>query len=247
VTEPFLDDEGVPAAPEAPASVAVEEHLGETGLEHAHEHAHEHEHVADGGAEAGGELESAAGEPAEGAPRRSRLLAVLCVVLAVAVLGLALAAAAFASRLHAERSSRQQVEDVSGRFAAALLTYDYTNLDPSKKKVLSLSTGKFQKEYEQAFTGGLDTLFKETQARSAGTVNDVFVGEIDHGTVTSIVVVDAVAAGTSGTRRLVSSYIELQLVKVNGAWKVDGVTNLNLGAAGSDTPGLTTATTAPAK
>jgi Mce-associated membrane protein len=238
VSEPFLDDEGVPAAPQPPAEVGVAEHPADA-------------------AAAAPLADAEAGPAASTSPTRERgpVLVIVSIVLAVAVVGIALAAASFASTLHRERNDRHSVQDVSGRFAAALLTYDYANLDVAKKRVLALSTGKFRKEYEQAFTGGLDTLFKSTQARSAGTVTDVFVGDIESGTVTTIAVVDAVATGTAGTRRMLSSYIELQLVKVHGTWKVDGVTNLNLAAAGSDT-GLTTptpqtapttATSAPAK
>ncbi|HEV7887125.1 MAG TPA: hypothetical protein VGO92_06165 [Acidimicrobiales bacterium] len=169
------------------------------------------------------------------------------VVVGVVALALALLSATLYAKLDQERSDRRAVQDVSGRFAAALLTYDYNELDQAKQRVLALSTGKFRKEYEQAFTGGLDTLFRETKARSAGTVTDVFVGDISNETVTSIAVVDAVAQGSAGGRRLVSSYIQLQLVKVGGRWKVDGVTNLNLGAAAADTPGAATTTTAPSK
>lgn len=174
--------------------------------------------------------------PTEPVRRRPRSVLVLCIVLGLACLGFAVLAAVSTSRLDHERGDREAVEDVSGRFASALLTYDYQDLPAAKKRVLALSTGKFRREYEQAFSNGLDVLFKETKATSAGTVTDVFVGPIDNGTVTVIAVVDAVAKGATGGRRLVSSYVELQLVKVDGVWKVDGVTNLNLGAGASDTP-----------
>jgi hypothetical protein len=182
------------------------------------------------------------------APRKRRGLLVLCAVLFAGTLGFGALAAASTAKLNSERHDRAQVQDVSGRFAAALLTYDYNDLDGAKRRVLALSTGKFRKEYEQAFSGGLDVLFKETKATSAGTVTDVFVGLVENGTVTTIAVVDAVARGTAGNRRLVSSYIQLQLVKVGGQWQVDGVTNLNLAAAGDSTgttPAPATATTTP--
>jgi hypothetical protein len=217
-----LDEEGVPTA--APAAVG------------------------------GHEVVEAGPEPAVPPPtgRRPRGLVALCIVLGLACLGFAVLAAVSTSRLDNERKDREAVEEASGRFASALLTYDYQDLATAKKRVLALSTGKFRKEYTQAFDNGLDTLFRETQARSAGTVSEVFVGQIADGTVTTIAVVDAVARGSAGGRRLVSSYVELQLVKVDGVWKVDGVTNLNLAAGASDTPlpsttPTTTTTTAPPK
>jgi Mce-associated membrane protein len=231
VTEPVLDDEGIPAAP--PEAAHVESH--ELPLEAA----------------VGEDPPSHGGEPDDLAPgpgRRSRAWMAAAGVLAVAVIGLSLVAATLASSSSAERGDRRQVEDVSGRFATALLTYDYQDLKTAKARVLALSTGKFKAEYEQAFTGGLDKLFTETQARSAGTVEQIFVGDIEDDSVTTVVVVNAVAKGSAGSRRLISSYIQLQLVKVKGRWRVDGVTNLNLGAPSTDSPALpTTTTTAPAK
>jgi Mce-associated membrane protein len=217
VSEQFLDEEGVPTAPEPGLGLPDEPAAEPDGAEPA---------------------------PGHRARQPWRTVAALALVAAV---GLGLLAAVLGGRLNDERSERRAVQDASGRFASALLTYDFNDLPRAKQRVLALSTGKFRREYEQAFDGGLDTLFRETQARSAGTVTDVFVGEIEDGSVTTIAVVDAVARGTTGSRRLISSYIELQLVKVKGEWKVDGVTNLNLGAGSPDTPLPTTTITAPPK
>lgn len=185
-------------------------------------------------------------EPTSGPKRRG--LVVLCVILGVAAVAFAVIAAVATAQLDDERGDREEVEEVSGRFASALLTYDYRDLAGAKKRVLDMSTGKFKAEYEKAFDGGLDKLFEATQSRSAGTVTDVFVGPIEAGSVTTITVVDAVSTGTAGGRRLVSSYIELQLVKVGGRWKVDGVSNLNLTAPTSEAvvPGASTTTTTAA-
>lgn len=185
--------------------------------------------------------------PAPPAPKR-RGLVVLCVVLGIAAAGFAVISALATAQLDNERGDREEVADVSGAFASALLTYDYRDLAGAKKRVLDMSTGKFKAEYEKAFDGGLDRLFEATQSRSAGTVTDVFVGPIEDDTVTTIAVVDAVSSGTAGGRRLVSSYIELQLVKVGGRWKVDGVSNLNLTAPTSESvvPGASTTTTTAA-
>jgi predicted outer membrane lipoprotein len=186
-------------------------------------------------------------EATAAAPKR-RGLVILCVILGVAAAAFAVIAALATAQLDDERGDREEVEEVSGRFASALLTYDYRDLEGAKKRVLDMSTGKFKAEYEKAFDGGLDKLFEATQSRSAGTVTDVFVGPIESDTVTSIAVVDAVSSGTAGGRRLVSSYIELQLVKVGGRWKVDGVSNLNLTAPTSEAvvPGASTTTTTAA-
>ena len=180
-------------------------------------------------------------EPAPLPDRRRRRLVIACAALFGLSVGLAVLAAVLASRLSEERARHDEVEEVAGRFAEALLTYDFDKLEESKKRVLDLSTGTFRKEYERAFAGGLEVLYQETKARSKGTVTDVFVGSVEGDTATAIVVADAVAEGTSGTRRRVDSYIQLALVRVGGTWRVDGVTSLNFGQE----PGSTTTTTGP--
>lgn len=154
---------------------------------------------------------------------------VATAVLSVAVVALALVAASQRATLTAERDDRREIERVSGELATALLTYDYEHLDASKERVLSRATGKFRKEYESAFEGGLKTLLTETKATSKGTVTDIFVSDIDSATASSIVVANAVADGTAGRRANLASYIQLDLVEVKGHWRVDGVTNLTFG------------------
>ena len=161
--------------------------------------------------------------------RSPRKLVLLSVALLVLATGLGAAAATLYSRLQAERGDREDVADVSGRFGEALLSYDYTNLDTAKRRVLADATGRFKAEYERAFTGGLDVLLRETKARSRGTVLDVFVSDIEDDNAKAIAVVTAQAEGIAGRRQAADSYIQLDLVKVKGNWKVDGVTNLNFG------------------
>jgi len=187
-----------------------------------------------------------ASEPA--ASRRG--LVVLCALFGVLAFGFAVIAAVATQRLDERSGDRDDIAMTAHEFGEALLTYDYEHLEAAKQRVLALSTGNFRSEYEKAFNGGLDVLFRETKARSEGATEEVFVGEIDEEshTVTAIVVVNAVSQGAAGRRVLADSYIRLQLVKVGGEWRVDGVTNLNLAAPTSDlpvpTPGPTTTTTA---
>lgn len=193
------------------------------------------------------ETEPAGAEPTPEEPRQRRGLAVLCIVLAVAAFAFAVIAAVATQRLDEGAGERDEIRSVSHQFGEALLTYDYENLDAAKRRVLSLSTGSFRDEYEKAFDGGLALLLRETKAKSVGETEEVFIGPIEEegSSVTTIVVVNAVAAGTAGRRVLADSYIRLQLVKVGGRWRVDGVTNLNLAAPTSDLPLPTTTTTTP--
>lgn len=169
------------------------------------------------------------GSPAAAPPRRSWLGPAIAFVVLLAVLTVAVVAAVQRQELAAERDDRREIERVSGELAAALLTYDFEDLDASRDRVLARSTGKFRKEYEEAFESGLRTLLTETKASSRGTVTDIFVGDIEDSTASSIVVANAVADGTSGRRASLASYIQLDLVEVGGRWRVDGVTNLTFG------------------
>ena len=167
-------------------------------------------------------------------PSNRRWLGPLLLFLAaLAVLATAVVATVQRQALAAERDDRKEIERVSGELATALLTYDFEDLDASRDRVLARSTGKFRKEYEDAFESGLRTLLTETKATSRGTVTDIYVSEIDDSAASTIVVANAVADGTAGRRASLSSYIQLDLVEVGGRWRVDGVTNLTF-AQGRD-------------
>lgn len=162
--------------------------------------------------------------PAETAAR-PRVPPVLVAALAAALVvatALGIWAATLSSRLDAERSERREVRAVSGRLAEALLTYDYTELERSRAAVLREATGKFRSEYQQAFSG-LQALLEAAEARSTATVTEVYISDIEEGRAASVVVVDAVGRGIDGPRPVASTYIQLDLVRVDGDWKVDGV------------------------
>ena len=188
-------------------------------------------------------------QPGPEPARARRWPVVAAAVLFAVALAASLLAASTRAELNRERDDRKEIEQVAGGLAAALLTFDHTDLDATKRRVLSFATGKFRREYEQAFDGGLRTLLTETKATSTGTVTSIYVGEIADGSAGAIVVADAVADGTAGRRRTFASYIQLDLVKVDGRWRVDGVTDLNFGSgAGSAAPSAgatTTSTTSP--
>lgn len=182
--------------------------------------------------------------PAAAVPGRTLLIVALVTSLIVAA-GLAVLAAGLQGRLHDERQERDDIARVAGSMAAALLTYDYEDLDTARDRVLSLSTGKFRSEYRNAFSG-LQTLLREAKASSKGSVTDVYVSDADASAASAIVAVNTVAEGAAGRRATVASYIQLDLVRVDGRWLVDGVTNLNFGGAPVDlSPSSTTVPGSP--
>ncbi|MBV8979459.1 MAG: hypothetical protein JO086_01020 [Acidimicrobiia bacterium] len=196
--------------------------------------------------------------PAEGPsePRKAvsstafRAAVALAVVFFLGTIVAALLAAQQHRQLQQSKDARAGVEQVASRFASAVLTYDYRDLDKTKASVLALSTGKFRTDYDQNF-GGLSELFTATKGQSTATVKDVFVSAIEHDTATAIVVLDERGQGTSGQRLNVDWYLRLSLVKVKGNWRVDDLINLNFAGQGAQPvpapSGQTTPTTAPAK
>jgi len=190
--------------------------------------------------------EAAAEEQAE-AKSYSRTAFRAAVAIAIVFFVGTVVAAIFAAQQHGQlqrsKDARAGVEQVASRMTTSLLTYDYRDLDKTKKAVLGLASGKFRTDYEQNF-GGLASLFTTTKGQSTATVKDVFVSSIDNDTATAIVVFDERTQGTSGPHLNVDLYLRLSLVKQNGQWRVDDVTNLNFPVQASP---QTTPTTAPPK
>ena len=168
--------------------------------------------------------------PAERPPaRRSRALATavaLAVVfaLAAAVLGVLVARGGDDSEL-------ESVRETAGRFGAALVTYDYHHPKTHRDTVIGMATGSFRDEYEDAFDQGLSQVITEVKATSKGYVKDVYVSAVDEDRAQAIVTVDIEHEGTSGRNTLYDVYFRLTMVKVDGAWKVDQVTDLNFDTA----------------
>ena len=187
----------------------------------------------DGGDAAAEDPPAGDAAPPDRRRRQTVLTGGLVLAMALAVVA-GLVAASLSGQLSEERNERAEVARVAGSMAAALLTYDYEDLEGARDRVLSLSTGKFRTEYRTAFEG-LRTLLSEAKASSRGSVTDVYLNLEDGApTASAIVVVNTVAEGTAGRRATVASYIQLDLVKVEGDWRVDGVTNLNFGGAPVD-------------
>jgi Mce-associated membrane protein len=165
---------------------------------------------------------------AEPAPARRRrpVAAVLCLLLAIVAVVLGVTAVSLRADLDREREERRDVAEVAGAFSEAILSYDFKDLDATKQRVLDLSTGDFADDFDTSFEG-LSALVEAAKGRATATVQDVFVGDIGDGEATVITVVDLAATGASGDRTVPDSYIRLSLVRVDGEWKVDGLTSLN--------------------
>jgi hypothetical protein len=144
-----------------------------------------------------------------------------CVVLALAALVFALMALQQRSALQSDRDRTSELRDVSGQTIAALTTYDYQHLDVWKKSVLANSTGSFQNQFESGFTG-FEQAYVAEHNRGTGSVQGVWVGPVDSGKATTVVLVQITVTSLTGTHAL-EPYVQLTLLKVAGHWRVDDV------------------------
>lgn len=155
----------------------------------------------------------------------TRSLGVLAVVFFVTTVVLAVVAAGVYNSLQHERNDRDDVRQAASTFSSRLLTFDYRKPDALQRAVKSMSTARFAREYDRAFPG-LKELITAGQTTSEGAVTDVYVGDVDADSATVIAVVKTTTDGRAG-RRTGDFYMELDMAKASGDWKVDGFTNLN--------------------
>ena len=110
----------------------------------------------------------------------------------------------------------------AGRFGERFLTFEHDALDDWKADVLSLSTGGFAGEVEEV-EEGLRRLIGESELDATTQVTEIFVGDVDSGTVSVVVIYDREVTGTSGTRSERDRYMQLEMNLVDGEWLVDNV------------------------
>ncbi|MDQ1357270.1 MAG: hypothetical protein QOG44_1643 [Acidimicrobiaceae bacterium] len=168
-----------------------------------------------------------------------------CVVLALAALVFAVVALQQRSALQAERDRTTELRDVSGKTIAALTSYDYQHLDVWKKSVLANSTGSFQNQFESGFTG-FEQAYIAEHNRGTGSIQGVWVGPVDAGKATTVVLAQITVTSLTGTHSL-EPYVQLTLLKVAGHWRVDDVQatfdtggGASSGADGTPVPQATT-------
>jgi len=174
---------------------------------------------------------------------------VVAVMVAAALAILAAVALASGGDDGDGASSDQEVRLAAGRFTEQFLTYDGGDFEAWKAEVLELSTGGFAEEFEEA-ERGLRVFFEEGARDAVAEVSDVFVGQEDRGAVEVVVVYDRdVSGGEEEAYTESDRYLQLSLLRIDGAWLVDNVTDV---ATADDLVGTapatqtTTTTTAPA-
>ena len=118
----------------------------------------------------------------------------------------------------------QAVATTAGGLGKALLSYDSTDLAGSHSRVLALATAGFAKTYSQDFTNSLGGTITVLKATSTATVRDVYVSDVSGDKAKAIVVVDFQTKSTAGTRNVLGTNLQMDLIDQAGHWKVNSVT-----------------------
>lgn len=121
----------------------------------------------------------------------------------------------------------------AGRFGERLLTVDEDGLDEWKAGVLSLSTGGFAEEVdevEQSFR----KLISEAELDVRARVTEIFMGPIDDGQVSAVLLYDREIRDSSGARTESDRYVQMRLLRIDGEWLVDNVIDIVSAEARAD-------------
>jgi Mce-associated membrane protein len=116
-------------------------------------------------------------------------------------------------------SVRSAAASTAGQFGLALFTYDYTDLQGAKARVLRFATARYAKGYDAASPPQQATIL-QLKARESAKVTGVFLTDIVRDRAAAVVIVNAALQSTAGTRTSLS-YLDVALVRQGTTWKVD--------------------------
>jgi Mce-associated membrane protein len=161
-------------------------------------------------------------------PVRARTVWITCVVLAV-VLVLAVGAALWLG-LKAKDSDEQQQErasasSVASQFALRMDNVDGTNFDNYIKGINELLTTKAKTKNQKTFES-IKQSYEAAKVKGTGKVLLTAVGDSDDDSATVLVVHDASVKTTQGN---IDHHYRwsVDVVKVNGEWRVDDFNPVN--------------------
>ncbi len=167
----------------------------------------------------------------------------VAAVFVAGVLGI-LAVVALATGSSGGDSDVDDARFAAGRFAERFLTFEHDALDDWKADVLSLSTGGFASEVEDV-EEGLRRLIGESELDATTQVTEIFVGDIDGGTASVVLIYDREVRSSSGTRAEADRYMQLEMNLVDGDWLVDNVVDISTAGGLDDPTGAGAPTGAP--
>jgi hypothetical protein len=125
--------------------------------------------------------------------------------------------------LRADRDDERAAERVAADFTTAVLSYNFRDLRGSVDDVKALSTTDWGRQYEEAWFQEQQSIVEATRARGRVAVEDVLLGEESSGVIPAVVRFDATIRSEVGVRRITGGYLQLDLTRQDGEWKVDAM------------------------
>ncbi|MEY2451713.1 MAG: hypothetical protein QOD92_1287 [Acidimicrobiaceae bacterium] len=178
----------------------------------------------------------------------------LVVVGALAVVFALIASVMTASyiRLRSDKddsnADRTAVATIAARVAEAMTAIDAAGDNKAEADVVhQLGTGPLIDQYDATIPATRQLLLAVKVKSEHGqiTPNGVYVGDIEGDQAQVIVVIDLVVIGEI-TKVVPNQYLRMHLVRLNGDWKVDNVSDINVELAASAGAGASTTTSVPA-
>lgn len=147
------------------------------------------------------------------------LLAVLAVVALVLEVAVVRPQAQEAQR---DRDARAAVVRAAERFTVQVNNYEVSSIDSYQKSITPMLSPKFKGEFEKAMTDIVSSV-KEAKMTSKGQVLTSGVASLDPDSAQVLVVSDANVKTVFDARARHFRW-EVDLVKIDGRWKVDNFT-----------------------
>jgi hypothetical protein len=176
----------------------------------------------------------------------SRLPWILAGILLITTIAFAVVAAVVSSDSDEQSGERREIEELAGAFAEELLVFDPADVEGQRDRVLALSAPPFTNEFEEAYRLLISPAAASVTDITQPTITAIFVGEIDGGTASAIVVYNRSQISAEDTRITeLNVYMRLGMIDVDGEWRVNDVINLTFPSGGSGTASTTTTPAAP--
>lgn len=127
----------------------------------------------------------------------------------------------------------QAAQEAAGRFGDRFLTIRYDDIDGWRTDVRALTTGGFAAEVDQV-EASFREIMGSTEMVATAQVTDIFMGNLDRGSVSAVLLYDRNVASTEGTQTDSDRYMQVNLDLVDGVWLVDQVFDIStLGRVGT--------------
>jgi len=210
----------------------------------------EPEPATDAPADDGPDAADAAPAAAERAADRSPAL-VVSIVAAVVLLAVSVGLLLFlvheksrADKLSTSQDDIAAVQRIASEVAEKIARWDPSTASADHDSLAALTNGPILSQYESTIKG-LDASFPALGVTSVeATVEEVYVGEIQHDEAQVVVVADLDVKGQN-PHTVPNHYLRVHLSRIGGSWKVDNVQDVNVSLAAGASASATTSTTVP--